>query len=542
MYESGGVLIVDGDERRRSAVRSSCTARSIPILEVPDAFAAMAALGRSNFAAIVVAEGKRHLSLRGLCQLARKRHPNIRLFVMLRSDTDLDVLQGAIGVSVDPLAAEMSSEQIAARIAEGLGQSDEPLPELDLDLGAAPPEVPDPFEVESLPPPTIELDAQLPSPEELTPPVAPASISLPPPDPLPEPLPEPTPIELEGGFAPRPITGLVAISPQPPPEPPPPLEEPPPTVEEPFTGDEPVPVEVAVEVEEAAPLAVEAEEVDLVPVEPVPVEPDHLELVPVEPPAPAPVAVAPAAPEVVLEGSLDEGSGAALLMGLYAQELTGRLVVEGGTTTTVFIYEGEPVWAEVSGGDAAIYQRLVQKRLLAPDAPVAAVPEGQLLHSLARSGQLSQSVVQDFMRGVVRDGILELASKSGGSYRFVEDPAFRQATPLFRLNPFGLILESKRRGMTPDRLLAIAHEMQDHYLIPGPGLAHASRKIAPFARELDLSTLITGDTTVGEFSGATGLDVMMGTLVILALDDARLVRLAERPLSEAGAVPARIDL
>ena len=65
------VLVVEKDDRVRMSIRGALDARFLPVYEVGDAFDAMSALGRAEFGALVVSAGKRTLSLRGLCQLAR---------------------------------------------------------------------------------------------------------------------------------------------------------------------------------------------------------------------------------------------------------------------------------------------------------------------------------------------------------------------------------------------------------------------------------------------------------------------------------------
>ena len=65
-----------------------------------------------------------------------------------------------------------------------------------------------------------------------------------------------------------------------------------------------------------------------------------------EPFAGASAALLASAQQVLVEGNLDESTGAALLTGLFAQEATGQLYVNKGPAEgTLFFVRGEPVWS-----------------------------------------------------------------------------------------------------------------------------------------------------------------------------------------------------
>ena len=100
-----------------------------------------------------------------------------------------------------------------------------------------------------------------------------------------------------------------------------------------------------------------------------------------------------------------------------------------------------------------------------------------------------------------------------------------------KLNPFGIILESLRTEMTPDLILATSSELSPQYLHPGPALGVAAEKIKPFVRDVDVSALLDGTATVEQFNEASGLDVLMGTVMVLTLVRARLASLNDAPRS-----------
>jgi hypothetical protein len=170
---------------------------------------------------------------------------------------------------------------------------------------------------------------------------------------------------------------------------------------------------------------------------------------------------------------------------------------------------------------------MVQTGVLMSADQVEAVPEGQLLAALAQQGILTPEKLHSFMLGLVRDRVLAMVTQSEGGYRFLEERAFLDVAPLFRINPFGLILESRRRSVTPDRLMLLGKEYEDKKLFPGPALAAAAHKLRDFLRGVDVTTLIDGSNTAHNFWQLTGLDDIMGTLVLLTLLDARLVFVEE---------------
>ena len=112
---SKAVLIVEPNDARRAAIRQACAARGLQVLEVPEAMHGLAALGRADFGALIVAEGKRHLSLRGLVQLARKRHAGIGIFVILGNVANEAQVKGVLG-DVTTVPPDWGVEQLATAI------------------------------------------------------------------------------------------------------------------------------------------------------------------------------------------------------------------------------------------------------------------------------------------------------------------------------------------------------------------------------------------------------------------------------------------
>ena len=115
-----------------------------------------------------------------------------------------------------------------------------------------------------------------------------------------------------------------------------------------------------------------------------------------------------------------------------------------------------------------------------------------------------------------------------GTYRFSEDKAFLDTAPLLKVNPFGLIIDSRRRRLPPPALIALGAEIEKKFLVPLPALQSAVEKLRPFVRGATASEVIDGNGTVHDFLNKVGLDPFMGSLVVVVMRDARLVSLEEQ--------------
>ncbi len=420
-------LVVDDVEPRRKAIAQALADRGLRYLDVSDSFAAMAALGRADFGTVVAAEGPRTLSLRGLCQLARRRHPEISLIVISRDATKMGSIAGILGTAVSVLSPEIPPAEIARFIDDQ--QREQPGP------AAGEPQ-------------TLRIDAANTTPLATVAPVAALSASH-------------TPASVEQTVI-------------------------------------------------AANTLADADQ---------------------------PTASHDEVPRDTLEGTLDGGMGPALLMAIFGQDLTGRLEIDDGPASGVlFFYNGDPVWTKDPRGDAGLHEKLVHKTMLSPTAVLDAVPEGQLLRDLVQRGALTATSMHEFMRAIVRDATLALCAAVTGRYRFIEDKTFLDVAPLLRLNPFGLILESRRKTLAPARLMSLSVELATLFAIPQPGLASAHEKLAPFVRGAALPDIIDGTRTVSDVLTMAALDPFMGTLVLVALQDAHLIALQRHPRASQGGV------
>jgi hypothetical protein len=474
------ILIVDEDDARRRGIASSLAARGVRYLDVGDAFAAMAALGRADFGCVLALEGRRTLSLRGLCQLARKRHPEIVIFVSPKAGSTEAHIRSVLELPVDFLELQPSLERFVTELMARMEAVDEPTRPGFLLSSEKSAEAAEgfgdfnPFEMPSTEDAAGVFDSiprvEIPHLGQQASLTDPASLPTVPAMPLPLPslqiidrpsVDGPVPDGVGAAEATRPDARVTSSSTQ--------------------------------STQEPALLVLDG----------------HFE-------------------------DLEGGAGAAFMMSLFSQDLTGRLLVDGGEAAgTLYLYRGEPVWADDPMGDAGLYRKLVQKTFLKPDQVIAAVPDGQLLGSLLQAALLTSTQMHDFMREVVRDRVIAVAQQGSGAYRFTEDKAFLDTAPLLKVNPFGLVLESRRRALSPPALMALQSEIEDRYPIPGPGIAAADEKLTPFLRGAKASVVFDGQKTVKDTLASVGLDPFMGTLVVVTLRDSRLVALEDAPRSAA---------
>lgn len=541
-------LVVDDDDRRRRQIVQAFSHRGLRYLDVADAFGAMAALGRADFGVVVANEGRRTLSLRGLCQLARRRHPDILILVVHREGSDPAAIPEILGVPVEVLPPSTTAEELAALVSGALADAVDTVRSLvgvlssntqpgvdsvdvEVDVVDDDPTVKTRFPPAPPPDETLRLK-RAPGPAPSAPALdadeptlrLPAAPGLPPaPAPAPAPLP-PMPVV---AATPAPVSARVA-----PPAPAGELERLP-TVPRPVTA---VTQTREVTVTPEPVLAPAPSMFDVITAPGLPLnlgadEPTERQApAPAPPPGLAPAVAPPSSPEALLEGQLDGATGPALLMGLFSQELTGQLRVrEGPAAGTLYFYRGEPVWADDPQGDAGLHRRLVQRGRLKPDAQLERVPQGQLLGSLVQKGLLSGQQMHEFMRELVRDFVLALANAGSGAYRFDEDRNFLDVAPLLKVNPFGLILESRRRSLPPPELLTLSNTIADQFVIPQPGLVSAAEKIAPFVRGARLGRIIDGTRTTRQIIEGANLDMFMGTLVLITLRDTRLISFEDAP-------------
>jgi CheY-like chemotaxis protein len=436
------VLLVDEHDERCRAVAAALGERGVPVLQVRDAFDAMASLGRADFGALLLGTQRRELTLRGLAQLARRRHPAVRIIMIRPAFIEANTVAATLGVAVDVIDDTTSPLEAAARV---------------ITLMSTPQ---DPFEEPS----TAEVSCAL------------------------HEVPDAAAKEAFGaGFT----------------------EEAEPTTPDMLDAVWDAPTFVA-----------------------------HQKSHQAAPSAPRP---SPLLREPLLEGVFTVQTGPALLMSIFAQDLTGRLEVSGGAAKgTLYFHRGEPTAADHPEGNEGLIKELESRSLVPAALDIRFVPDGELLSTLVAAGNVTGEAMYAFVAGFVRGRLLELVGQQEGTYRFIEDRRFLVVAPLVRMNPFGIILERRREDTRPDALQAEHDRMIVQWISPRPALRLAAEKLRAFTRGKRVDDVIGSGTSVRAFLAAIGLDELMGALVLATLVDALLVELVPPPTHAPA--PAPVDL
>ena len=263
----------------------------------------------------------------------------------------------------------------------------------------------------------------------------------------------------------------------------------------------------------------------------------------VEFPEPPPTGVAPT-PEATdfaatdpslavasLSGIFSAGAGGRLLMDLFVNERSGRLVVaaDPGPKGTLFVLHGEPVHAVPVDGDEALLKRLEARRALHPSARVNASTSMNLVSQIARNRWAKPVAVLEALRDEVREFARALFGAVQGLWRFFDDVEFADTTPLTAVNPFGLVLEARRKGLEPDALVRLGDVLG--FKTPGPlaGFANVAPRLRSFTGHVDLGGVLDGTMRGAELFKLTGLDPIMGGLVLGALADTGIIELLNTP-------------
>ncbi|MFZ9888480.1 MAG: hypothetical protein ACO3JL_13345, partial [Myxococcota bacterium] len=123
------VLVIEDNDADRLRLRQAFHSMGIRVHEVREAVHALGVLGRIPFQAVVASVGPRALSLRGVCKVARRHHPDIVLAMRapagaagaLRDKLDEQIAVLPLGASAEDVAREVV-DLIDGRLPPGSAQ------------------------------------------------------------------------------------------------------------------------------------------------------------------------------------------------------------------------------------------------------------------------------------------------------------------------------------------------------------------------------------------------------------------------------------
>ncbi|HEY4221982.1 MAG TPA: serine/threonine-protein kinase [Myxococcota bacterium] len=230
-----------------------------------------------------------------------------------------------------------------------------------------------------------------------------------------------------------------------------------------------------------------------------------------------------------LTGMFSPGFGARLLMDLFVDGKSGRLVVENGGS--LFFLAGEPVHAAPQNAALLLEKRLTARGALAgvPKTPPP-LPSSRVTNPLlALSRRSHPVVVLEALRDEVRELCSQLLAMQFGEWAFYDDDDFAEAVPLTAVNPFGFALEARRKTLAPDALLRLGEELAPQFPSPKGGFANVAPRLRSFTGGVDIGPLVDGTTPASEIYRATRLDPIIGGLVLSTLADTGLIELSSFP-------------
>jgi serine/threonine protein kinase len=249
---------------------------------------------------------------------------------------------------------------------------------------------------------------------------------------------------------------------------------------------------------------------------------------PVQASPPPPTTTDPNVPS--LAGMVGPGDGARILMQLFAERRTGCLFVTfpNGAQSTLCILQGEPVHLVVTDGGASLERRLAARAVLRglDEVPAAASARHPIAALSRRADPIS---VLEALREEVRAFGIALLATPSGEWSFFDDARFVDVSPLTPVNPFGLVLEARRRTMQPQALLRLGEEIGPLYATATVELAEASGRLKNFTGGQDLAHFADGMHRVRDLLERLKLDAMMGGLVLDTLAEVGLLKLTPLP-------------
>ena len=221
-----------------------------------------------------------------------------------------------------------------------------------------------------------------------------------------------------------------------------------------------------------------------------------------------------------LMGDLGPGRGARLLVHLFVEQRTGRLVIDGGAAAgTIFFLAGEPVHVAISDAGVALEQRVRAR------GPLREAAAGR--HPLATLARRAGPVaVLEALRDEVREACRRVLSAELGAWGFFDDAELLDVTPLTGVNPFGFVLEAQLRALAPTELLRLAERVAPLFPIAAGDFANTAARLKAFTGGIDLADLVDGTVPAREVLAAARLDPMMGGMVLQTLADSGLLQLS----------------
>ena len=191
-------------------------------------------------------------------------------------------------------------------------------------------------------------------------------------------------------------------------------------------------------------------------------------------------------PAPLLEGSVT--SGAHLVMKLFIESLSGRLVVQSPLGDCHFyVRRGMFVWVAFPSLNNVMRKTIERHEIASP--PFPDVPDADLLAALLASQTIDVAGVRKAVGQSLREALTDTISLETGNFRFDEVPEYEDINAVIEFNPFALVIAAEREAIKEADAVRIAKEYMGRSLHFENDMAEVTPRLKPFSNGVDLFEL-----------------------------------------------------
>jgi hypothetical protein len=201
----------------------------------------------------------------------------------------------------------------------------------------------------------------------------------------------------------------------------------------------------------------------------------------------------------------------------------GTLLQPQSPTLTFFFWKGQVVWVELPNGDDGLWASFTEQSPHHATITRPVCAQGKLISTLVKEKTISGNFLSKWFQELIKKLLRYVFQLPHGEAAFMDDERLLQSPPIIQINPFGIALEHKRSSLEPIALYRLGLEIAALHLFPTSSLFQNSRRLAPYANNMDLQKSIIPGITGREWMDLTQLDTIIGALLLLTLQDYGIV-------------------
>jgi CheY-like chemotaxis protein/tetratricopeptide (TPR) repeat protein len=233
-------------------------------------------------------------------------------------------------------------------------------------------------------------------------------------------------------------------------------------------------------------------------------------------------------------GRLSEKPLAAVLLTARRAGFTGHLVLEhGDVEKRVHLLHGRPVFCESNVVVETVGEMLLQEKAVGPeqlrDAHERMIAEGEhQSDALVAVGAIDREALAAALKRHVRERVVRAFAWEDAAWRLEETATDRVRVLDAELEPLLIAAEGVRRYTEPSRLLAFFDEHKARYPVP-QAIDRETAALRALPGGARLAGILDGKVTLTEAQGASGLDELLFTQLMMTLWQGGLVALSDAP-------------